>query len=74
MRVRAAQKISFDHSGNNKIAGVPGLPRNLLGAISARHRCADEGKTAFNLQVITFLLADNPSELCSWRDEDSLKQ
>ena len=65
MRVRAAQKFSFDHAGNDKIAGVPGLAGNLVGAVNARHRSADDGKIAlFNLQVTTFLFAENPSELC----------
>src|SRR5688572_13528626 len=73
MRVRAAQEFSFDHSGNNKIAGVPGFPGNLLGAVNARHRCADDGKIALNLQVTTFLFAENPSELCSQRHERRFK-
>jgi hypothetical protein len=71
MRVRAAQKFSFDHSRNNKIAGVPGLSRNLLGAVNALHRGADD-RIALNLQVTTFLFAQNPSESCLRRDEDDL--
>ena len=52
LRVRAAQKFSFDHSGNNKIAGVPGLSRNLLAAVNALHRSAEieKSRSTFKLQ------------------------
>jgi hypothetical protein len=53
MRVWAAQKLSFDHAGDNEIAGVPGPAGYLVGAVYAPDRCADYRKLALNLQAET---------------------
>jgi hypothetical protein len=64
MRVRAAQKFSFDHAGDDKIAGVPGPAGYLVGAVNAPDGCADDGEiTLFGFQVKTSLLPSS-SELC----------
>jgi hypothetical protein len=60
MRVRAAQKFSFNHAGNNKITSVPGPAGNFIGTINSPDRSADDGEIALNVQVETFLLAENP--------------
>jgi hypothetical protein len=62
MRVRAAQKLSFDHAGDDKITGVPGPAGYLVGAVNALHRCADDGEiTLFSPQVKPFLFPERSS-------------
>ena len=47
MRVGTAQKLSFDHAGNDQIADILRLAGDFIDAVDARHRVADHGKTAF---------------------------
>ena len=42
MRIRAAQKLTFAHSRNDKIGDVLGLARNLFDTIHAAHRTSND--------------------------------